>query len=85
MLNSENKLNRMAKDDLIILELVFDKNEFSLYSELTIVELDKEKQMGAARFNRVRETEKCKTFNDYSAHQGRIIPFSYADICDVDN
>lgn len=81
--NIENKLNRMKIDDLIILELVFDENLFSMHSELTVTKLDKENQTGLARFNQVRETN--KTFNDYSAYQGTIIPFSYADICDVNN
>lgn len=82
---NNDKLNRMKAGDLIILELVFDKNEFSMHSELTITELDKENQTGFARFNQVRECEKYKTFNDYSAYQGTIIPFSYTDICDVEN
>lgn len=83
VLHLDNKLNRIKTGDLIILELVFDKNEFSMHSELTITELDKENQTGLARFNQARETN--KTFNDYSAYQGTIIPFSYTDICDVDN
>ena len=56
-----------------------------MYSELTVIALDKANQTGKARFNQVRESEKVKTFNDYSRYAGSIISFNYNDICDVDN
>ena len=80
----ESKLDRMKEGDLIILELVFDKNEFSMHSELTIVKLDKANQTGSARFNQVRESG-GKTFNKYLEHQGSLVDFAYTDICDVDH
>lgn len=79
----ETKLDRMKEGDLIILELVFDKNEFSMHPELTIVKLDKANQTGSARLNQVRESE-SKTFNKYLEYQGSLVEFAYADICDVD-
>ena len=70
-------------NDWIILELVFDDNCFSLYSELQVIEYDEATLFGKAVFVKVRDTERYKTFNDYSAHQGVVIPFKYTDICDV--
>nr|WP_314691469.1 hypothetical protein [uncultured Haemophilus sp.] len=83
--NIQPKLERLKVGDEIILELVFDENQFSMYSELTVIALDKANQKGKARFNQVRESEKVKTFNDYSHYAGSIISFNYNDICDVDN
>ena len=83
--NIQSKLERLKVGDEIILELVFDENQFSMYSELTVIALDKANQTGKARFNKVREMEKKKTFNDYSRYVGSIIPFNYNDIFDVDN
>ena len=83
--NIQPKLERLKVGDEIILELVFDENQFSMYSELTVIALDKANQKGKARFNQVRESEKVKTVNDYSHYAGRIISFNYNDICDVDN
>ena len=56
-----------------------------MYSELTVIALDKANQTGKARFNQVRAGSKVKTFNDYSRYAGSIISFNYNDICDVDN
>ena len=64
--NIQPKLERLKIGDLIILELVFDENQFSMHSELTVIDLDKSNQKGKARFNQVREGSKVKTFNDYS-------------------
>ena len=83
--NIQPKLERLKIGDLSILELVFDENQFSMHSELTVIGLDKANQTGKARFNQVREGEKVKTFNDYSRYAGSIISFNYNDICDVDN
>ena len=83
--NIQPKLERLNIGDSIILELVFNENRFSMHSELTVIALDKGNQTGKARFNRVREGEKVKTFNDYSHYVGNIISFNYNDICDVDN
>ena len=83
--NIQPKLERLNIGDSIILELVFDENQFSMHSELTIIDLDKSNQKGEARFNQVREGSKVKTFNDYSRYAGSIISFNYNDICDVDN
>ena len=83
--NIQPKLERLKIGDLIILELVFDENQFSMHSELTVIGLDKANQTGKARLNQVREGEKVKTFNDYSRYAGSIISFNYNDICDVDN
>ena len=83
--NIQPKLERLKIGDLIILELVFDENQFSMHSELTVIDLDKSNQKGKARFNQVREGSKVKTFNDYSRYAGSIISFNYNDICDVDN
>ncbi len=83
--NIQPKLERLKIGDLIILELVFDENQFSMHSELTVIDLDKSNQKGKARFNQVREGSKVKTFNDYSHYVGNIISFNYNDICDVDN
>lgn len=83
--NIQPKLEHLNIGDSIILELVFDENQFSMYSELTVIALDKANQKGKARFNHVRESEKVKTFNDYSRYAGSIISFNYNDICDVDN
>lgn len=83
--NIQSKLECLKVGDEIILELVFDENQFSMYSELTVIALDKANQKGKARFNQVRESEKVKTFNDYSHYVGNIISFNYNDICDVDN
>ena len=83
--NIQSKLERLKVGDEIILELVFDENQFSMYSELTVIALDKPNQTGKARFNQVRERSKVKTFNDYSRYAGSIISFNYNDICDVDN
>lgn len=80
-----SKLERLKIGDSIILELVFAENQFSMHSELTVIDLDKANQTGKARFNKVREMEKKKTFNDYSRYVGSIIPFNYNDIFDVDN
>lgn len=80
-----SKLERLKIGDSIILELVFAENQFSMCSELTVIDLDKANQTGKARFNRVREMEKYKTYNDYRHYTGRIISFNYNDICDVDN
>ena len=83
--NIQSKLERLKVGDEIILELVVDENQFSMYSELTVIALDKANQTGKARFNQVREGSKVKTFNDYSRYAGSIISFNYNDICDVDN
>ncbi len=83
--NIQPKLERLNIGDSIILELVFDENQFSMHSELTVIALDKSNQKGEARFNQVREGSKVKTFNDYSRYAGSIISFNYNDICDVDN
>lgn len=83
--NIQPKLERLNIGDSIILELVFDENQFSMYSELTVIALDKANQTGKARFNQVREGSKVKTFNDYSRYAGSIISFNYNDIGDVDN
>ncbi|TPH21042.1 hypothetical protein EUX52_06070 [Haemophilus haemolyticus] len=83
--NIQSKLERLKVGDEIILELVFDENQFSMYSELTVIALDKPNQTGQARFNQVRERSKVKTFNDYSRYAGSIISFNYNDIGDVDN
>lgn len=83
--NIQSKLEHLKVGDEIILELVFDENQFSMYSELTVIALDKANQTGKARFNQVRERSKVKTFNDYSRYAGSIISFNYNDICDVDN
>lgn len=83
--NIQSKLERLKVGDEIILELVFDENQFSMHSELTVIDLDKSNQKGKARFNQVREGSKVKTFNDYSHYVGNIISFNYNDICDVDN
>lgn len=83
--NIQPKLERLNIGDSIILELVFDENQFSMHSELTVIGLDKANQTGKARFNQVREGSKVKTFNDYSRYAGSIISFNYNDICDVDN
>ena len=79
--NIQPKLERLNIGDSIILELVFDENQFSMHSELTIIDLDKSNQKGKARFNQI----KVKTFNDYSRYAGSIISFNYNVICDVDN
>lgn len=83
--NIQPKLERLKIGDLIILELVFDENQFSMHSELTVISLDEANQTGKARFNQVIEGAKVKTFNDYSRYAGSIISFNYNDICDVDN
>lgn len=83
--NIQPKLERLKVGDEIILELVFNENQFSMHSELTVIDLDKSNQKGEARFNQVRKGEKVKTFNDYSRYAGSIISFNYNDICDVDN
>lgn len=83
--NIQSKLECLKVGDEIILELVFNENQFSMHSELTVIDLDKSNQKGEARFNQVREGEKVKTFNDYSRYAGSIISFNYNDICDVDN
>ena len=53
--NIQSKLERLRVGDEIILELVFDENQFSMHSELTVIGLDKANQTGKARFNQVRE------------------------------
>ena len=63
--NIQPKLERLNIGDSIILELVFDENQFSMHSELTVTNLDKSNQKGEARFNQVRECEKVKTFNNF--------------------
>ena len=55
-----SKLECLKISNSIILELVFAENQFSMYSELTVIDLDKANQTGKARFNKVREMEKKK-------------------------
>lgn len=47
-----SKLERLKIGDSIILGLVFAENQFSMYSEWTVIDLDKANQTGKARFNR---------------------------------
>ena len=75
-----SKLEHLKIGDSIILELVFAENQFSMYSELTAIDLDKSNQTGKARFNRAREMEKYKTLNESRHHTGRIISLNYDDI-----
>lgn len=80
--NIPNKLTQMKVGDRIMLELVFDENQFSMHSILVVTELDKTNQKGEAQLQEVPRNN--KTFNDYSNYYGLLIPFSYTDICDVD-
>lgn len=79
-----SKFIHLEIGSLIILELVFNEEEFSMHSELTVTELSKEEKRGKAQFNNVREAAKRQTFNDYTRYKGTTVNFHYCDICDID-